>query len=140
MSESVAPPNGKVLPMKITVRIAGNWMYRMRRVLATLCIAVLAVFIGYRVVFGANGMKVWQSKRAEVERLENDIERQKFEHEQLQHHVDGLQRGDPSVIEKEAREQLGLVKPGEVVLFEQKAKSDPKPAPAAVAENTQQKP
>ncbi len=125
--------------MKITVRIAGNWVYRMRRILATLCIAALAVFIGYRVVFGANGMKVWQSKRAEVERLENEIARKSAEHEQLQHHVDGLQRGDPSVIEKEAREQLGYVKPGEVVLFEQKAKADPKSEPAAVAENTDQK-
>ncbi len=121
--------------MTITVRIAGNWVYRMRRILATLCIALLAVFLGYRVVFGANGMKVWQGKRAEVQRLENEIERKKLEHEQLQHHVDGLQRGDPSVIEKEAREQLGYVKPGEVVLFEQRAKADPKPA--AVAENTE---
>jgi cell division protein FtsB len=125
--------------MRITVRIAGHWAYRMRRVLATLCIAALAVFLSYRVVFGANGMKVWQSKRAEVERLENEIERKKLEHDELQHHVDGLQRGDPSVIEKEAREQLGYVKPGEVVLFEQKAKSDPKPVPAAVAENIEQK-
>jgi cell division protein FtsB len=126
--------------MKITVRIAGNWVYRMRRILATLCIAALAVFIGYRVVFGANGMKVWQTKRAEVAQLESEIERQKLAHEQLQHQVDGLQRGDPSVIEKEAREQLGYVKPGEVVLFEQKAKSDLKSEPAAVAENTDQKP
>ncbi|MGB8888199.1 MAG: septum formation initiator family protein [Candidatus Korobacteraceae bacterium] len=125
--------------MRITVHIAGKWVYRMRRVLATLCIAALAVLIGYRVVFGANGMKVWESKRAEVERLENEIERKKSEHEQLQHHVDGLQRGDPSVIEKEAREQLGYVKPGEVVLFEQRGKADPKPAPASVAENTEQK-
>jgi len=137
--DRAVPPNGQVLHMKITVRIAGNWMYRMLRGLATLCIAVLSVFIGYRVVFGANGMKVWESKRAEVERLENDIDRQKLEHEQLQRHVDGLQQGIPSVIEKEAREQLGYVKPGEVVLFEQKAKSDPKPAPAAIAENTEQK-
>jgi len=123
--------------MTITVRIAGNWVYRMRRILATLCIALLAVFLGYRVVFGANGMKVWESKRAEVQRLENEIEHQKLEQEQLQHQVDGLQRGDPSMIEKEAREQLGYVKPGEVVLFEQRSKADPK-APAAVAENTEQ--
>jgi cell division protein FtsB len=126
------------LSMKVTVRIAGTWIYRMRRILATLCIAVLAVSIGYRVVFGANGMKVWQSKRAEIEELEKDIGRRKTEHDQLQHRVDGLQRGDPAVIEKEAREQLGYVKPGEVVLFEQKAKADPRTAPA-VAENSEQK-
>ncbi len=110
----------------------------MRRVLATMCIALLTVLIGYRVVFGANGMKVWQSKRAEVERLEQEIERSKCQHEALQRHVDALQRGDPSVIEKEAREQLGYVKPGEVVLFEQRSKPDQQ-HPSAVAQNTDQK-
>jgi cell division protein FtsB len=124
--------------MQVTVRIAGGWIYRMRRIIATLCIAALAVFLGYRVVFGANGMKVWQGKRAEVQRLQQEIEHKKLEHEQLEHNVDALQRGDPSVIEKEAREQLGYVRPGEVVLFEQKSKPDPR-QPASVAENTEQK-
>lgn len=122
--------------MKITIRIAGGWLYRMRRILATLCIALLAVFIGYHVIFGANGMQVWRSKRAEVSRLQQDIVRVKLEHEQLQHRVDGLQRGDPSIIEKEAREQLGFVKPGEIVLFEQRSKAN-LTAPA-VAENAPQ--
>ncbi|MGA2370908.1 MAG: FtsB family cell division protein [Candidatus Korobacteraceae bacterium] len=124
--------------MKITIRFAGKWLYRMRRVMATLCIALLAVLIGYKVVFGANGMKVWQSKRADVQALEQDIGRIKVEHEQLDYRVQALQRGDPSVIEKEAREQLGLVKPGEVVLFEQRSKSAAKQTPV-VAENTDQK-
>jgi cell division protein FtsB len=107
----------------------------MRRVLATLCLALLVVLVGYKVVFGANGMKVWQSKRAEIQALECDIEQKKLEHEQLEHRVDGLQRGLPSVIEKEAREQLGYVKPGEVVLFEQRSKPAPRQTPS-VAENT----
>jgi cell division protein FtsB len=123
--------------MKITVRIAGKWIYRMRRVLATLCIASLAVSIGYKVVFGANGMKVWESKRAEVQQLQQEIAREKLEHDQLQHRVEGLQHEERSVIEKEAREQLGFVKPGEVVLFEQKAKADPRPS--AVADNMDQR-
>jgi cell division protein FtsB len=106
----------------ITVHIAGKWLYRMRRVLATLCIGLLAASIGYKVVFGANGMKVWEGKRAEVQILQQEIDRKKAEHEELDRHVQALQRGDPSVIEKEAREQLGYVKPGEVVLFEQRSK------------------
>lgn len=124
--------------MKITIRIAGRWLYQMRRLLATVCIALLAVLIGYKVVFGANGMKVWQAKRAEVQRLESEIDQKQMEQQQLQHEVDALQRGNPSVIEKEAREQLGYVKPGEVVLYQQKNKPDPRTAPA-VAENTGQK-
>jgi cell division protein FtsB len=108
----------------------------MRRVLATLCIALIAVGVGYKVVFGANGMKVWQSKRAEIQALEQDIDRRKTERAQLEHHVDELQRGVPSVIEKEAREQLGYVKPGEVVLFEQRSSPVAKTT-AAVAVNTE---
>lgn len=121
--------------MKVTIRIAGRWVYQMRRVLATLCIGLLAVLIGYKVVFGANGMKVWQAKRAEVHQLEQDINQKMTEQQQLQHEVDSLQRGDPSVIEKEAREQLGYVKPGEVVLYEPRAKADPRTS-TAMAENT----
>jgi cell division protein FtsB len=112
----------------ITVHIAGKWLYRMRRVLATLCIGLLAASIGYKVVFGANGMKVWEGKRAEVLVLQQEIERKKAEHEELDRHVQALQRGDPSVIEKEAREQLGYVKPGEVVLFEQRSKPSAAPS------------
>ncbi len=124
--------------MKITIHIAGRWVYRMRRVLATFCIALLAVLIGYKVVFGANGMKVWEGKRAEVHSLEQEIDLQQQQQQDLQREVDALQRGDASVIEKEAREQLGYVKPGEVVLFEPRSKSDSR-RPAAVAENTIQK-
>ena len=115
-----------------SIRIAGGWFYAMRRVLVTICIGLLAVFIGYRVVFGANGMKVWQAKRAEATKLQHEIDVDNTVHEQLQHQVDLLQRADPSSIEKEARERLGLVRPGEHVLFE----PTPKPDARQFADNT----
>ncbi len=115
--------------MVVTVRIAGDWFYRTRRVLATLCIGVLAVFIGYKVIFGANGMKVYQAKRAEAVRLQQQIDEEKSKNDLLQYHVDSLQKEDPNAIEKEAREQLGYVRPGEVVLVEPRPKPEPKPAP-----------
>jgi cell division protein FtsB len=115
--------------MVLTIRIAGGWFYRMRRVLATLCIGVLTIFIGYKVIFGANGMKVYEDKRAEAVRLQQQINDEKLKNEQLQHQVDSLQREDPNAVEKEAREQLGYVKPGEVVLVEPQAKPDAKHAP-----------
>jgi cell division protein FtsB len=118
-----------------SIRIAGGWLFAMRRVVATVCIGLLAVFIGYKVVFGANGMKVWEAKRAEVERLQREIEADIAVREQLQHHVELLQREDPSTIEKEARERLGFVKPGEHVLYEQAPKSDAR----QFAENTSPK-
>jgi cell division protein FtsB len=122
----------------LTIRIAGGWFYRMRRVLATLCIGVLAVFLGYKVIFGANGMKIYEAKRAEAVLLQQQIDQQKLINERLQHQVDNLQREDPSAIEKEAREQLGYVKPGEIVLVEPQAKTDARRNPT-MAENTDQK-
>jgi len=119
--------------MKVRIRNSESWFYRMRLVLATLCIGALAALVGYKAIFGANGMKVWQSKRAESLRLQQDIERMRAEQEALQRRVDSLRRADPAMIEKEAREQLGYVKPGEVVLFEQRTMTDPKPP--AVADN-----
>ena len=116
-----------------SIRIAGGWVYAMRRVLATICIGLLAGFIGYKAVFGANGMTVWQAKRTEAQRLQHDIEQKQAEHERLQHEVELLQKEDPSTIEKEAREQLGYVKPGEHVLYEPQPKPEVK-APAT-AEN-----
>jgi cell division protein FtsB len=115
-----------------SIRIAGGWFYAMRRVLATICIGLLAVFIGHKVVFGANGMKAWQAKRARVQELQRQIDVDTATHERLEHQVDLLQRADPSTIEKEARERLGLVKPGEHVLYEQM----PKPDVKQLAENT----
>jgi cell division protein FtsB len=119
--------------MKVTITNGQSWFYRMRRVLATLCLALLTVVVGHKVVFGANGMKAWQSKRAEAARLQQEIERMRSDRDDMQGRVDSLQRGDRSAIEKEAREQLGFVKPGEVVLFEQRPQSP------ALARNTGQK-
>ncbi len=109
----------------VSIRIAGGWLFALRRVLATICIGLLAVFIGYKAVVGANGMRVWQGKRAEVERLQKEIDDANAVHQQLEREVDRLQQADPSTIEKEARERLGLVRPGEHVLFEPTPKADP---------------
>jgi cell division protein FtsB len=119
----------------LSIRIAGGWFFAMRRVLATICIGLLAVFIGYKAVVGENGMRVWQAKRAEVQRLQIEIDAATAAHQRLQREVDRLQQADPSTIEKVARERLGLVRPGEHVLYE----PAPKPDPSQLAQNAGQK-
>lgn len=110
-----------------------KWMYAMRRVLATLCIAVLAALIGQKVVFGANGTMEWRAKRAEFQRLQQEIDKATLEHQELENRVKKLQT-DPNTIVKEAREKLGYVMPGEVVLVQPQPKVDVR-ADSAVAEN-----
>jgi len=119
----------------LSIRIAGGWFFAMRRVLATVGIGVFAVFIGYKAVVGANGMRVWQAKRAEVQRLQKEIDAANAAHERLQRETDRLREADPGTIEKEARERLGLVRPGEHVLYQPASNPDP----AQVAANASRK-
>ena len=109
----------------------GNWLYHARRILATLCIGLLAVLIGYKVVFGANGTIEWRAKRTEYQRLQQEIEQSTFEHQDLEDRVKKLQT-DSNTIVKEAREKLGYVMPGEVILVPP-SKSDARSS--SVAEN-----
>jgi cell division protein FtsB len=102
---------------------AGVWFHRMGRVLATACLGVLAVLIGYKVVFGANGTVEWRAKRAEYQRLQSDIDSANQQHAELENRVRKLQT-DRNTIIKEAREKLGYVMPGEVVLVQPRPKVD----------------
>ena len=95
----------------------------MRRVLATACLGVLAVLIGYKVVFGANGTVEWRAKRAEYQRLQSDIDLANQQHAELESRVRKLQT-DRNTIIKEARERLGYVMPGEVVLVQPRPRVD----------------
>lgn len=111
----------------------GRRIYLMRRVLATLCVAVVAILIGYKAIFGPNGMVVWRIKKAEYQTLQREIDRANVEHQQLEKRVTDLQ-SNPQAIRKEAREKLGYVMPTDTVLVEPQPKRDPRAA-SAVAEN-----
>ena len=106
-----------------TAGTVGRWFYHMRRILATLCIGLLAVLIGYKVVFGANGTVEWRAKRADFQRLQHEIEIDNQVHQSLETRVIKLQNDRDTII-KEAREKLGYVMPGEVVLVQPQAKPD----------------
>lgn len=118
----------------LRIRIAGNWLYRMRSILATLLLIVLAAGICYKIVFGANGMKIYDAKRAEHERLRRELMQYESENQQLQKQVRSL-TSDPKTIEKEAREQLGYVKRGETVLVQPQANIDVKAVDVAQGES-----
>jgi cell division protein FtsB len=84
---------------------------------------VLAVLIAYKVVFGANGTVEWRAKRAEYQRLQHDIDADNQRHQELETRVVKLQNDRDTII-KEAREKLGYVMPGEVVLVQPQPKPD----------------
>lgn len=88
--------------------------YNARRKLATAGVGVLVLWLGFHVIFGANGMVVYQGKRAEYKRLQTDLQQVEDENQRLTKQVDEL-RNDPKAIEREAREQLHYTKKGEMV-------------------------
>lgn len=86
-----------------------NW----RRV-ATAAAAVLAMSMGYHVIFGQNGLTIFEEKRNQTESLAVQLKALQRENEQLRGHVERL-RSDPTAIEHQAREELHYTRPGEVI-------------------------
>lgn len=75
---------------------------------------VLAISLAYHVVFGQNGLTVYEHKRQETNTLALEQQRLARENEFFRGHVARLQ-SDPNAIEHQAREELHYTRPGEVI-------------------------
>jgi cell division protein FtsB len=84
------------------------------RKVATGAAALLALAMGYHVIFGQNGLTAYQQKRQDAQSLDRQLHSLQKENEQLKGHVDRLQN-DPNAIEHQAREELHYTRPGEVI-------------------------
>jgi cell division protein FtsB len=91
-----------------------TFLRKSRRKLATSAVVLLIVMTAYHVIFGANGILIYQQKRTEYRKLEAELKSLQEENQRIAEHVKALQT-DPKAIEKEAREQLRYAKPGEVI-------------------------
>ena len=88
--------------------------YRTRRRWATGGVAFLAAMVAFHVIFGANGIFVFEKKRSEYRRLDQELRSLEEENARLNQRIRAL-RTDPKTIEKEAREQLRYARPGEQI-------------------------
>ena len=79
-----------------------------------MAVGVLALMMGYGVVFGHNGLTAFQHKREEAKSLQQQMQVLQTENERLRGHVDRLQN-DPGAIEHQAREELHYTRAGEVI-------------------------
>jgi len=94
-----------------------RWYERSRvgwRKIATGAAALLALAMGYHVIFGQNGLTVYQQKRQDAQTLDLQLHSLQRENELLKGHVERLQN-DPNAIEHQAREELHYTRPGEVI-------------------------
>lgn len=70
--------------------------------------------MAFHVVFGQNGLTVYQHKRQESGDLDLQSRRLLKENDLLKGHIARLQ-SDPNAIEHQAREELHYTRPGEVI-------------------------
>ena len=66
-------------------------------------------------IFGAHGYLAMRRTQQEIKKVNADIKRLNKDNVQLQEEVKEL-KSDPRKIEKIARDELGLAKPGEVII------------------------
>lgn len=86
----------------------------LRRKAATLAslLALIALVVGS--LFGDRGVLQLMTQRERAERLEAELDGLRAENARLAGEIDSLKR-DPRAIERLAREELGLARPGETV-------------------------
>ena len=106
--------------MRAEVKRPGAWArlyersHKGWRKVATGAAALLALAMGYHVIFGQNGLTAYQQKRQDAQNLDRQLHSLQKENDQLKGHVDRL-KSDPNAIEHQAREELHYTRPGEII-------------------------
>jgi cell division protein FtsB len=101
------PANGRL--ESFTEQLGRFW----RRNLMWLLVAGLGLLV-LQDVFGMHGVLAMRRAQHEAAREQQEIDRINQENVQLQTHVNSL-KTDPEAIERIAREQMGLARPGEYI-------------------------
>lgn len=109
---------------------AAEFLYRVRRRIATGLAVVLALVFAYHVMVGRNGLNAYEQKRAEDRELHQQIDSLQQENDRLKEHVEHL-KSDPDAIEREARERLHYARPGEVIYTLNAPQTATPPQPSA---------
>ena len=111
---AVQEKNGGVTRLPEIASQVKERVYGWRRKAATVGVGVLALVMAYGVVFGHNGLTVFEHKRDEAKSLQKQMQMLQAENDRLRGHVDRLQN-DPGAIEHQAREELHYTRAGEVI-------------------------
>ncbi len=95
---------------------------------------VMAAALIVHEIFGKNGYLALRKQKQEYQALEQQIEQLKQENRQLEEQVKAL-RTDPKAIEKVARDDMRMARPGEIIytLPDKDAKTKPAPPPVSPA-------
>ena len=103
-----------------------SWLDQARRKLATGAVIALLCLVGYYVVFAPNGLLAFHQKKAESQKLTDEIQALQQDNARREQEIKAL-KSSPSAIEKEARERLRYARPGEVIYTLPAAQPSPSP-------------
>lgn len=78
-------------------------------------LVIFVVLLVVHDIFGPHGFLVMRRKQQEIQKVNAQIERLNKENSELEGNVKDL-KTDPQTIRKIAREELGLAKPGEIII------------------------
>jgi cell division protein FtsB len=109
-----------------------KWPRLNRFLVAAVALAIAALALDG--IFGSQGLIVTYRLKLQVRQAQQNLQRLNQENQDLAKQ-DRQLKSDPSAIERVAREQMGLVKPGELV-FKAPAKSSSGPNEAAGTHGT----
>ena len=101
-------------------------------VLVLLCVALIV-----HEVFGQHGFLAMRRQHKEVEALQQQMQRLQQENLELEKQINAL-RTDPKAIERVAREQMRMARPGEII-YTMPDKDTKKPSPDTVGSPPPQK-
>jgi cell division protein FtsB len=90
-------------------------------------------------VFGTHGLVAMRRSQKEAERTQKEINQINEENRQLEERVKSL-KTDPQTIERIAREEMGLARPGEYIFKIQPSPGDASAPPSQPAAPTPKKP
>jgi cell division protein FtsB len=106
LREEAGPPGS-------SARGADPAALRRRRWLVALGCLLFLLFSLHQIL-GENGYLTLRARQREVRQLENEVRRLAEENQRLDREINRL-RNDPRAIERVAREEMKLVRPGEVI-------------------------
>ncbi len=113
---------GSQLP--ISERLSEFW----RRNWSLLLVAALALLL-LQDIFGTHGLIAMRRSQKEAKQVQKEISQLDEENRKLEEKVQGL-KSDPAAIERIAREEMGLARPGEYI-FKLPPKSPASDAPTS---------
>jgi cell division protein FtsB len=93
-----------------------------------LVLLLVSVVLIVHEIFGANGYLVLRQQQKERQDLQQKLEQLQRENDQLEKQIKAL-KSDPAAIERLAREQMHLAKPGEMIYtLPEKTPGNPPPS------------